>query len=156
AQIFDSGSLLSSTPPPPARSSRAAPSHQLIGWCFLELHEEFIQKQLLPALVERHFGGARLSNYRLAVVTGRPRRLLYQSDSALTPEALASVDATVTLFNPGVLFGPGFRAPYRPFTKPGATGKGWAANGESLLEPAASAGAQSLEASSTAETWQLV
>lgn len=82
---------------------------RLTGWCFLELDPAFLQNHFLPGLVERHFDGAGLSKYQLAVVTGQPWRFLYKSHPALTPEMLSSVDAAVTLFSPGVRFSRGAR-----------------------------------------------
>jgi two-component system, OmpR family, sensor histidine kinase SenX3 len=65
----------------------------LRGWCFLELNSEYLKSQLLPGLVERLFGAAGLSNYQLAVVGGDGPEVVYQSDAALTLDALRQVDA---------------------------------------------------------------
>jgi signal transduction histidine kinase len=100
-------------PPYPHRGPGQTPPPQLDGWCLLELDPAFIQNQFLPALVQRHFGGAGLSGYRLAVVTEDASQVLYQSDPGLTLDALASADATTTLFNPPAPFGPGSQWPGR-------------------------------------------
>jgi signal transduction histidine kinase len=139
-----------------SRPSRAEPPTQPIGWCFLELDLEFIQRQFLPTLVEGHFGGAGLSRYRLAVVTGHPRQVLYRSDPALTPETLASVDATATLLSHQVPFGRSFPAADGPITKASPKGKGLISGGGGLLGPAANAETQGMDANSGADVWQLV
>lgn len=150
-RIPDPGSSPFSAQRPLAGSSRVDPPTQLIGWCVLELDWEFIQKQFLPALVERHFGGAGLSNYRLAVVTGHPRRVLYRSDPALTPEALASVDATATLLNPWVASG--LHTGHGPIMKRNAKGKGSSAGGKGVFDSTPNPEDEDVNASST---WQLV
>jgi signal transduction histidine kinase len=71
----------------------------LRGWCFLELNTEYLQKQLLPELVARHFSQEALIDYEVAVVTGHPSRIIYQSDPTLTTESLSNVDAGIILFD---------------------------------------------------------
>jgi signal transduction histidine kinase len=77
-----------------------------MGWCLVELNAAFIRDQFLPALVKRYFSGAGLSDYRLAVVTGDSRRVLYTSDPALTSSELSSVDAATILLRSQSPFGP--------------------------------------------------
>lgn len=121
---------------PPAASGGPTPPIQLVGWCFLELDLDFLQQHFLPALVERHFGGPGMSGYRLAVITGSPRRVLYRTDPKLTAAALSSVDATLTLFSARSRSGPAFRL----FGGPA---------------PATLADAQEVD-SNSADTWLLV
>jgi signal transduction histidine kinase len=144
--------------PPPAGSGRGNPPQaQLMGWCFLELDREFIQKQFLPALVQRHFGGAGLSSYRLAVVTGHPWRVLYQSSPALTPEALSSVDARLTLFGSQARFAPGFLNFNGPVAERRAGERALAFDLEKPPPPAVHpAGAPMADADSGSTAWQLV
>lgn len=89
--------LLDVLRPAPAEGVVRVP--ELKGWCFLELDLDYLQKNLLPELVERHYGHEARNEYRIAVVTGRPLRVLYQSDPALTIDSLSRVDAGVLLFD---------------------------------------------------------
>ncbi len=84
----------------------------LKGWCFLELDATYLQKQLLPELIARHFNQNNRQNsqgdmegFELALLTDQPPRALYSSiaasANALTPEAInafARADAAVVLF----------------------------------------------------------
>lgn len=73
---------------------------ELKGWCFLELDLNYLENQLLPELVARHFGQETLNDYRVAVVTGRPTKIIYRSDSQLNADVLLSSDAEIVIFNP--------------------------------------------------------
>jgi signal transduction histidine kinase len=73
---------------------------ELRGWCFLELDTNYLEKHLLPELVERHFSREALTDYKVAVVTGSPLRIIYSSDPTLTPSSLSFVDAGILLFDP--------------------------------------------------------
>ncbi|MFL6213538.1 MAG: sensor histidine kinase [Blastocatellia bacterium] len=81
----------------PAPADQPPDSPQLRGWCFLELDVEYLKSQLLPGLIERLFGAADASNYLLAVVGGDGPEMIYQSDAALTINALAQVDASTVV-----------------------------------------------------------
>ena len=72
---------------------------ELKGWCFLELDFDYLQKNLMPELVERHYGHEAGDEYRIAVVTGRPLRIIYQSDPKMTIDSLSRVDASILLFD---------------------------------------------------------
>lgn len=90
--------------PSPGRGARfyfrALATSKLTGWCFLEFNEGFIQYRLLPFLVSQYFGPAALARYRVAVVTGKPDRLIYSSASGMTPSDFAKRDARVALLWP--------------------------------------------------------
>jgi signal transduction histidine kinase len=101
----------SSEPPPseprellqllrPASPERMIHLPELRGWCFLELDADYLEKYLLPELVKRHFSREALADYKVAVVTGQPLRIIYSSDPTLTPSSLSSVDAGILLFDP--------------------------------------------------------
>jgi signal transduction histidine kinase len=114
----------------------------LIGWGFFWLDADYLLEQFLPALVVRHFGPMGLSSYAIAVVTGQGGQILYKSESSLTPEALASVDATTPLFIPPSSadpepFGPALRSPQpgaaRPDFEPDRAGFSNPANGPPTL-----------------------
>jgi His Kinase A (phospho-acceptor) domain len=72
---------------------------ELQGWCFLELDLDYLQKHLLPELVSRHYGQSVVNEYKLAVVTRRPLRIIYQSDTSTTPESFSRIDAGILLFD---------------------------------------------------------
>jgi signal transduction histidine kinase len=78
---------------------------RLAGWCFLELNEPFVRTQLLPFLVDRYFGSQELANFNVGVVTGKPARLIYASNPAITPSSLQPADARVGLFSPNARIG---------------------------------------------------
>ncbi len=69
------------------------------GWCLLGLDLPYLQKQLLPRLLERTFNGAGLADYQVAVVTGKPPRVVFSSVPGLSPSALSSPDGAVSLSN---------------------------------------------------------
>ena len=77
---------------------------QLKGWCFFELDATYLQKQLLPELIARHFNQNNrgdMEGFELALLTDQPPRALYSSTNALTPatiNAFARADAAVVLF----------------------------------------------------------
>jgi signal transduction histidine kinase len=81
----------------PAAVAQPPGAPELRGWCFLELNSEYFKLQLLPSLIEQVFGANGLDNYQLAVVGGDAPEMIYQSDAALTIDALAQVDAGITL-----------------------------------------------------------
>jgi len=83
----------------PAPPERMIHLPELRGWCFLELDSDYIEKYLLPELVERHFSREALADYKVAVVTGQPLRIIYSSDPTLTPSSLSFVDAGILLFD---------------------------------------------------------
>ena len=98
-QMTEPGELLHMLRPAPPEMMIHLP--ELRGWCFLELDTDFIEKHLLPELVERHFSREALSDYKVAVVTGEPLlRIIYSSDPTLTTDSLSSVDAGILLFDP--------------------------------------------------------
>jgi len=78
------------------------------GWCLLGLDLPYLQKQFLPRLLERTFNGAGLADYQVAVVTGKPPRVVFSSVPGLSPSELSSPDGAVSLFNLRVEFGARF------------------------------------------------
>lgn len=83
--------------PAPPRGLVHVPALQ--GWCFLELDLDYLQKHLLPELVSRHYGQSIVNEYRLAVVTRRPVRIIYQSDASETVQSFSRIDAGILLFD---------------------------------------------------------
>jgi hypothetical protein len=89
--------LMETMRPAPPRGLVHVP--ELQGWCFLELDLDYLQKHLLPELVSRHYGQSVVNEYKLAVVTRRPLRIIYQSDASTTPESFSRIDAGILLFD---------------------------------------------------------
>ncbi|MDQ3818640.1 MAG: HAMP domain-containing histidine kinase, partial [Acidobacteriota bacterium] len=121
--------LLDALQPAPPEGMVHVP--ELEGWCFLELDLDYLQKNLLPELVERHYGREAGKEYGIAVLTGRPARIVYQSDPALTVDSLSRVDAGVLLFDvrmqpnrPQPPPPPGQRQPPPPPPPPPPSGEG--------------------------------
>lgn len=84
-------------PPPPGGFFRR-PS--ISGWAMAELDLDWISRQLLPELVERHFAGAAGLDYQVGVVDAdNPSRLIFRSDPKLTAAYFASADAVAGLFD---------------------------------------------------------
>jgi signal transduction histidine kinase len=121
---------LSSEPPPseprellqllrPAPPERMIHLPELRGWCFLELDSDYIENYLLPELVERHFSREALADYKVAVVTGQPLRIIYSSDPTLTPSSLSFVDAGILLFDSHMQPGRPAPPPLHGHTPPG-------------------------------------
>jgi signal transduction histidine kinase len=90
-------------PPPdsgPPRRGRFFRRPSIRGWAIAELDMDWIEKQLLPELVERYFAGAGGLDYQVGIVDPEhPERLVFSSDPKLTAGYFASADATVALFN---------------------------------------------------------
>jgi two-component system sensor histidine kinase SenX3 len=97
-QPTEPGELLQMLRPAPPERMIHLP--ELRGWCFLELDTDYLEKHLLPELIERHFSREALSDYKVAVVTGEPLRIIYSSDPTLTTGSLSFVDAGILLFDP--------------------------------------------------------
>ncbi len=79
------------------------------GWCFLELNLNYLQQHLLPSLLSRSFGGAGLSNYRVAILAGNPPGLVFSSEPGLTPSSFSSPDGRAVLFASYGALGASFR-----------------------------------------------
>jgi signal transduction histidine kinase len=70
------------------------------SWAIGELDLDWIEKQLLPELVERHFSGGDGFDYQVAIVSGKPPgKLLYTSDPKLSLADFATSDSTAALLN---------------------------------------------------------
>ena len=108
-QPQETGELLQMLTPAPPETMIHLP--ELRGWCFLELDTDFLEKHLLPELVERHFSREALTDYKVAVVTGQPPRIIYSSDQTLTTDSLSFIDAGIILFDPHMQQG---RPPHPP------------------------------------------
>ncbi|NOT59475.1 MAG: hypothetical protein HOP19_04530 [Acidobacteria bacterium] len=84
-----------------ARRQRMAPGQaprlQLAGWCFVEFDAEYLLQRLLPELLQHHFSGAELSQYRIEVTRGDSSQVLFRSETSLT--APLTADATETLLS---------------------------------------------------------
>ena len=102
---MDRSPALRSPSSPPAKRASDDKSTEVVGWCFIELDAQSLKQQFLPGLVERHFGGATLSRYRLAVLAGKPGQLIYASDPSLSLESFNKVDLAASLFRPQGRFG---------------------------------------------------
>ncbi len=95
-------SFQSGEPPPFQRQRRdEGPRAELRGWCFLELDPDYLRASLLPELIARHFG---TTSYQIAVITGQPPQVIYQSEASLNSEkltaaALASADAQTIILS---------------------------------------------------------
>jgi signal transduction histidine kinase len=72
-------------------------SGRLRGWCFLELDLSYLKQHLFPQLVERSFGGAGLSNYRVGVIGSNPQQIFFSSEPGLTPSSFSSPDGDALL-----------------------------------------------------------
>jgi len=89
---------------------------RLRGWCFLELNLNYLQQHLLPSLVSRSFGGAGLSNYRVAILAGDPPGVVFSSEPGLTPSSFSSPDGRAVLFASYGAMGASFRDRTRGFS----------------------------------------
>ena len=88
--------------PPRGRPSFDLParprfSGRLRGWCFLELDLNYLEQHLFPQLLQRSFGAAGLSNYRVGVLRGNPRQVVFSSDPGLTQSSFSSPDGDALL-----------------------------------------------------------
>ena len=95
--------------PLPAQPMRFPFPGRVRGWCFLELNLNYLQQHVLPGLVERSFGGARLSNYQVAILAGDPRKVVFSSEPGLSPSSFTSPDGEAVLFASYGAFGASFR-----------------------------------------------
>ena len=117
-------------PAPPNPGEDGGPRRPTIAsWGIAELDQDWIARQLLPELVERHFSGGGGIEYQVAVVMGKPPgKLVYVSDPKLTLGDFGSADATGPLLDvrPDVLMRleragprPADRGLLRPGERPG-------------------------------------
>jgi len=67
------------------------------GWTLVELEREVVLKEMMPALVERHFSAHDENAYRVALVTGDPPQVLYSSEGAWTAEDVATPDVSIII-----------------------------------------------------------
>jgi signal transduction histidine kinase len=84
----------------PERAVRPPLPGRLHGWCFLELNLDYLKQHVLPELVERNFGEAGLSSYRVGVLAGHPREIVFASEPGLEPSSFTSPDGDARLLAP--------------------------------------------------------
>lgn len=77
------------------RAKSARPIEQLAGYFFLELDDDYLQKQVLPNLIAQHFKTGELSNYDIAAVLEPEQQTFFATNAKV---ALASFDAQEILF----------------------------------------------------------
>jgi signal transduction histidine kinase len=95
--------------PSPARGPATLPL-QIRGYAAIELSRASLQRQLIPEMVQRHFGGPSGLVYEVAVLgDADPAAPLYISDPLDGREILASPDAVLPLFGDGLGSPPGRR-----------------------------------------------
>jgi len=74
------------------------PKMQDFHLVMIVLNYAFLQKRLLPALVEKHFGGFEDLEFDLAIVhKGDPEKLFYQSDPSGVPKDFSNADVRTDL-----------------------------------------------------------
>ncbi len=71
------------------------PLEQLAGYCFLELDNDYWQKQFLPNLIAQHFKATELANYHVAVVIEPQQQTFFATDTKIE---FATFDAQEILF----------------------------------------------------------
>jgi signal transduction histidine kinase len=73
---------------------------QLVGFAIVELDLPFIQQEMLPDLVRRHFLPGEGTSYDLTVVSGRDQqRIIYQSEESPLKSVASSSDASADMFS---------------------------------------------------------
>lgn len=74
---------------------------RLVGYVVIKLSRSFLEKELLPELAQRYFGGPHGLVYQVAVVSGAdPQAALYQSAPVPLKQMLSSPDGVINLFGP--------------------------------------------------------
>src|SRR5262245_15965964 len=68
------------------------------GWTVVELNRDVLFKELVPALVEKHFSHDNVSPYRIAVISGGQPQVLYSSEGIWAPDDIRKPDASLNLF----------------------------------------------------------
>jgi signal transduction histidine kinase len=102
-EVFAENEEIHRAPPPPGGMPtldlpvRTRFSGHSRGWCFLELDLNYLRQHLFPQLVERSFGGAGPSNYRVGVLGGDPQQIVFSSEPGLTPSSFSSPDGDALL-----------------------------------------------------------
>lgn len=86
--------------PRPDRAGSA--SRHLVGFSFVELNADFLEKNFLPELAQRYFGGPGGLVYQVAVISGGdPAKAIYRSgpNISFSKDAIRSADARVDLLS---------------------------------------------------------
>jgi signal transduction histidine kinase len=100
----------------------AGPGVHAIGILIVALNRDYLERQYLPELVDRHFGAAGQRSFVVAVRTIKsPYQTIYLSD-ANSPIATASPDVAVNLFD---LVGDEARRRGHPSLQAGSVGEQW-------------------------------
>ncbi len=86
-------------------SVRANLTGHIVGWCLLGLDLQYLQKEMLPGLLERTFSKRGLTDYQVAVLTGDPPKVVFGSVAGLKPSLFSSPDGAVPLFSSRGEFG---------------------------------------------------
>ena len=73
------------------RSARDQPAHLPVRWVYLELDFAWIRNQLIPGLIQRHFGDPEESPYQLAVMA-KGKHLIYPQHSDTILDQLSHAD----------------------------------------------------------------
>lgn len=71
---------------------------ELAGWAIAELNLDYILRDFMAELVDRHFRRAQGFDFQLQVVRRADRKVLYRSEPELPEEPLTSPDATAGIF----------------------------------------------------------
>jgi signal transduction histidine kinase len=69
-----------------------------VQWLVIELSDAVIRSKMFPDLAHRYFMGTEGLDYDVAVVSGRPPRVIYSSDSNFGADDVADADGTLDLF----------------------------------------------------------
>jgi signal transduction histidine kinase len=89
-------------PPPGSRPQEVTP---VFGFTVLQLDLNYIRRELLPALTQRHFTHAAGDTYRVAVIRiGEPSRVVYKSIAQASTDAARADAVESLLWHPDPLF----------------------------------------------------
>jgi len=83
---------------PPAAADDSSEPRPVVSWVIIELNRKVLHDEIFPELAERYFGGEQ--GYRIAIVAGEGRRIIYASDAGFDPKPAAKAEATINLFGP--------------------------------------------------------
>lgn len=103
AEVFTDSEEIHHGPPPPGGMPRydlpvrSRVSGRLRGWCFLELDINYLKQHVFPQLLQRSFGGAGLANYRVGIMGGDPRQVIFSSERGLVPSSFTAPDGDALL-----------------------------------------------------------
>ena len=145
--IWDEASAIVAPMPSPVLQLPESPAERMLGgelplsrisYAILTLDREYIRREMLPALAERHFGhGSRELDYQVAVVPADGRRgIVYASTPGFSPLPDARVDASADFFQVRAQDFGAVAADVRRFTAvPARAGRGRAGFGRGAVGP---------------------